>query len=412
MEMDAGATGSMITSAMAPYQAHRDAMIRQHDAQGYDTQMFANRYSMTVQDLMRAGLNPMLAYSQGGGSPPTSPIGQGANFDTDPFGKMQAVKTNSAVEANTRQDTLKKEAETRNIDVQTLVAAGMPAVYAAQIVNLTASAEQSRAAADQIRATLPKIAQEIDNLKTQQEKNKSDVKVNESLINLNNHMAILKLAETYLTNQQTTKSKVETTILGPKEKAAKRWSANGGETSDNMGRFGRNLWDLLLPKFVQGAEQHRKGLTMAIAKTVLRAQFNYDTMAASDEAGLKCDDVSLTQQSEKEEADINTIIRKFGLSGVLPQSVRMPSYGDFTGVSTYQEALNQVIAAQASFMAMPADIRSRFNNDPEKFVAWCSDPANEKEAVKLGLIKAVAEPEPVSTGEGAETPPAQRRRQT
>jgi len=41
----------------------------------WSAQQFATRYQTTVKDLKDAGLNPMLAYGQGGGTPPTaSPV--------------------------------------------------------------------------------------------------------------------------------------------------------------------------------------------------------------------------------------------------------------------------------------------------------------------------------------------------
>lgn len=130
----------------------------------------------------------------------------------------------------------------------------------------------------------------------------------------------------------------------------------------------------------------------------IRTANNYDTNAASDESGLKCEDLSKTQQHQKEEADINTIVKRFGLTGQLPSNVRVPTYGDFTGVSDYQSALNAVMAAEASFMAMPVDIRARFNHDPEQFVEFCSNPDNTDEMIKLGLA--------VKTQTTEATPPA------
>ena len=46
----------------------------------WSAQQFATRYQTTVKDLEAAGLNPMLAYGQGGGAPPSSvPIATQAN---------------------------------------------------------------------------------------------------------------------------------------------------------------------------------------------------------------------------------------------------------------------------------------------------------------------------------------------
>lgn len=138
----------------------------------------------------------------------------------------------------------------------------------------------------------------------------------------------------------------------------------------------------------------------------LRSAYNYDRDAVSKETGLKCQDESLTQQHQKDEADINTIVKRFHLSGELPTDVRAPRYGDFTGVVDYQSALNAVIAADESFMAMPAYIRARFNNDTQLFVEFCSDPANTEEMIKLGLaVSRTAGPEGSETPEDTPSPP-------
>lgn len=118
----------------------------------------------------------------------------------------------------------------------------------------------------------------------------------------------------------------------------------------------------------------------------LRTPYNYDANQASDEAGLECTDLSKAIQSQKEEADINTIVKRFGLSGELPQNVRMPMYGDFTDIKDYHTAMNSVIAAKDSFMRLPWDVRREFDNDPEQFVEFCLNPENKEKAAKLGLV--------------------------
>lgn len=122
----------------------------------------------------------------------------------------------------------------------------------------------------------------------------------------------------------------------------------------------------------------------------VRAAHNYDTDAASNEAGLACEDVSLAKQSFAEEVDINTLVRRFGIDGVVPVGVRMPTYGDFTGVHDFQSAMNAVAVAREAFDEMPAHVRARFHNDPAEFVAFCSDESNRPEAVKLGLVPSAA----------------------
>ena len=63
----------------------------------------------------------------------------------------------------------------------------------------------------------------------------------------------------------------------------------------------------------------------------VRSAYNYDRNLASVESGLVCDDDSRAVQSAEEESNINTIVRRFGISGKLPDQVAMPKSGDFSG---------------------------------------------------------------------------------
>jgi len=129
-------------------------------------------------------------------------------------------------------------------------------------------------------------------------------------------------------------------------------------------------------------------------KTVFcRSAYNYDMDLASDKAGLKCEDPSLTQQQFKEESDINTIVDRFMKSGVLPTPANMPQYVDFEGIFDFQTAMNAVRAADENFMRMDAKVRSRFNNSPQEFLEFFANPENIPEAIRLGLAipPAVAE---------------------
>jgi phage internal scaffolding protein len=118
----------------------------------------------------------------------------------------------------------------------------------------------------------------------------------------------------------------------------------------------------------------------------LRTPYNYDRDAASNESGLLCEEATLTQQHFKDETDINNILRQFNITGLLPESPLSPRYGDFTGISDYQSALNAVIAAESEFDALPAQIRARFDNNPEELINFLQNAENKDEAIALGLI--------------------------
>lgn len=118
----------------------------------------------------------------------------------------------------------------------------------------------------------------------------------------------------------------------------------------------------------------------------IRSPYNYDLAAASDASGLACSDPSLTKQAFAEEADINTIVRRFRLTGEMPEGIVAPEYSDFEGIWDYHSALNAIAQARESFDAMPAAIRARFRNDPGEFVEFCSNAGNRKELEDMGLI--------------------------
>lgn len=123
----------------------------------------------------------------------------------------------------------------------------------------------------------------------------------------------------------------------------------------------------------------------------LRTPYNYDTIAASNESALHCEDASLAQQQFKDESDINNILKQFNVTGELPNAPLSPRYGDFTGISDYKTALDRVIAADEEFMNLPATLRARFDNEPANLIEFLENEQNRSEAEKLGLVNAKTE---------------------
>lgn len=107
-------------------------------------------------------------------------------------------------------------------------------------------------------------------------------------------------------------------------------------------------------------------------------------------------DESLTQQSDRAESDINLIVKKYGITGQIPQITGLqPLYGDFSGISDYRSMLDRVQAANDAFMQIPAHIRAEFDNDPQRFVEFARD---EKNIDKLREWK-LANPKEIDNGE-------------
>lgn len=132
---------------------------------------------------------------------------------------------------------------------------------------------------------------------------------------------------------------------------------------------------------------------------MLRSARNYDRNAASRAAGLGNFEESRTVQSDAQEADINVIVARFGLTGMLPQNVRVPLEADFIDVYDFHTAMQSMRAAEESFAAMPANVRERFSNDPALFVDFCLQEkdgklANIEEMRKLGLAVDEVKPLP------------------
>lgn len=122
-------------------------------------------------------------------------------------------------------------------------------------------------------------------------------------------------------------------------------------------------------------------------KYEVRVPYVYDSQALSDATGLRCRDVSRTSQEFRDEVDINTIAKRYGLTGELPSGVPMVLQGDFTNVLDFRSGMDLIVRARESFDAQPASVRARFDHDPHKFLEFTSKVENLDEAIRLGLVR-------------------------
>jgi len=115
-------------------------------------------------------------------------------------------------------------------------------------------------------------------------------------------------------------------------------------------------------------------------------------------------DATGAKQSMKDECDINTIMARYVKTGTIEHFNRHSgSYGHVDAFS-YHEALTIVKKAEDMFAELPAQVRKRFANDPEGFLAFVQDEKNLPEMRKLGL----AMPEKasqVAPASGEQVPP-------
>lgn len=102
--------------------------------------------------------------------------------------------------------------------------------------------------------------------------------------------------------------------------------------------------------------------------------------------------VGRTKQSFAPESNINLIIARYEKTGIADHlNHHQGNYGDFIAADDYHTSINRVREAEASFMTIPAGVRSKFDNDPAKFLAFVQDPENFDEMVTMGLATARSE---------------------
>lgn len=141
-----------------------------------------------------------------------------------------------------------------------------------------------------------------------------------------------------------------------------------------------------------------------------KTPYNHDRDRESIRTGTVFKDPSLAQQHARDETDINNIVDKFLKTGTLPNVPMPPSYENFGEIFDFQSAMNTIKAATDSFLAMPANLRARFDNDPAKFVGYvdhCMETGDLEPLEKLGLAIPRKAPEPPKNQE----PPAPPRKE-
>ena len=100
---------------------------------------------------------------------------------------------------------------------------------------------------------------------------------------------------------------------------------------------------------------------------------------------------SMTQEQFAEESEINNILRSHDRNGVIEHINRGNAiYGDFSEVTDFSDALDQIKEAQNEFQNIPWQIREKFENDAGQFFKFASNPDNLAELQELGL----ANPQP------------------
>ena len=132
------------------------------------------------------------------------------------------------------------------------------------------------------------------------------------------------------------------------------------------------------------------------AKPQLRAA--YDPHDPADYATKQDFESSMTEQSHKEGVDINNIMERFTLTGVIEHVQKyQPIYGDFVSGCDFQENMEQIARANSMFQELPAAVRERFGNDTQAFLNFIDSDPDYSELIDLGLMDPGTTP-PVNQG--------------
>lgn len=100
----------------------------------------------------------------------------------------------------------------------------------------------------------------------------------------------------------------------------------------------------------------------------------------------KNEEPSKTDKSWKKDCDVNEIVRRFNKTGQITHLRNTQGvYADVSEITDLKTALETVQNAQNAFDSLPAELRKKFDNDPQKMIEYLQDPKNNDEAYKLGL---------------------------
>jgi phage internal scaffolding protein len=127
-------------------------------------------------------------------------------------------------------------------------------------------------------------------------------------------------------------------------------------------------------------------------------------------SAYKCNDLSRTKQSHKQECDINFIVNRYKRTGLLENARdAQGQYVDLPALE-YKEAMDTIARAQSEFEQLPAKARAFYKNDPVNFLNHVHSPDAFDELKEIGLlnknaIRPGSQSEPVGPApvEGAES---------
>jgi len=122
-----------------------------------------------------------------------------------------------------------------------------------------------------------------------------------------------------------------------------------------------------------------------IRKNTFRSAYN---LGSQDYSEIHNPKDALTEQSHKNECDINLILAQFMQTGLMPNMKNNnPQYGDVSEID-FQDIQNQLANAKTLFEELPEHVKDQFDNEPFKFLQFAENPENNQALVDMGLANA------------------------
>lgn len=118
-------------------------------------------------------------------------------------------------------------------------------------------------------------------------------------------------------------------------------------------------------------------------------------------------DELITKQEFKDECEIYNILKQYQRTGIIQHiNSKQPIFEDLPDEYDFQSSMNTILRAEEAFAALPSSIRDSYDNDPQRFLAALTDPAQADKLIELGVLKPKAAPRPADPNPtGAPTEP-------
>lgn len=230
-----------INSAQMAFNADQAQKARDYNSaeaqvnREFQKEMSNTQYQRVVEDLNKAGLNPMMAYQRGGAGTPSGGQATATNATAGsmiPMGNSYGAGANAAITA----------AQIANTQAQTKVAEATARKVEAEVPNVEASTTKLRAEIPKITAEIDKLVEERANL-IKEGWNKTDYgNLLRAQEELNRVEARLRGSQISQTEAQTQLNRVLTTLKGLEVPGMKN-VANFEEfmSDDNLGNAGTGV---------------------------------------------------------------------------------------------------------------------------------------------------------------------------